>query len=284
MLIHATITVTGDPVLLAACDARLKRLLAGLVLQNAVTEHHGADGLCYDLKVEGGIPFPLFAQASGEFPDLQFVAEWVNVAAGESGRATLVGGRVTAQSAERMATSAEDDHPVHVELAPDGTLRLALTLFRALREEWRGYAVTGDRDALLRVRREPGSSAVEVLATDGAPEWALGWRGDLPAGQLHPFEPAAPNAIDPATFRELDAMARAFVLRWIWFAGDPEHEIAVEKDRYARYGVPVREANVRSARLHRLRSEAADGAPVVHSTIPEEERWIGEVVRATWGK
>src|SRR5690606_7967845 len=53
MLIHATITVTGDPVLLAACDARLKRLLAGLVLQNAVTEHHGADGLCYDLKVEG---------------------------------------------------------------------------------------------------------------------------------------------------------------------------------------------------------------------------------------
>lgn len=281
MLIHATITISGDAVMRAACEARLRRLLSGLYMKNEVTEHHGAEALCYDLKVEGGIPFPLFAQASGEFPELKFEAAWVNVAAGEKGNATLLNGRVTAQTGERVA-GIDDEHPVHVEVEPSGRLRLALTLFRATREEWRGYAVTSARDALLRVCREPGSGTVELLATDGAPEWSVAWRGALPPDRLAREELPSAAAIDDTTFRKLEAMARAFAAGWIWFATDPDADIAVETERYARYGYTASAANVLSSRLHRMRSGAAAGEPLLHSTLGDEEQWIKDLVLATW--
>jgi hypothetical protein len=282
LLIHATITITGDAAMRGACEARLRRLLSPQVLKNEVTEHHGAEALCYDLKVEGGIPFPLFAQASQEFPELKFDAEWVNVAAGESGSATIVDGRVTGQESARIASGMADDHPVHVEVAPDGRLKLALTLFRATRDEWRGYALTATRDALLRVRRAPGSDAVELLATEGAPEWSAAWRGTPSSRQAAPDAIPLPVAIEDSTLLELDALARNFVARWIWFAADQREDIALETERYARYGYAVSAANVRSSRLHRMRSDAAEGAPLLHSTLGDEERWIKDFVLATW--
>ena len=100
MLIHATVTVTGDPALLGACEARLRRLLSPQFLKGELTEHHGTAGLCYDLKVEGGIPFPVFAQASREFSGLSFTAEWVNLETDERGSVTLVDGRATRQAIE----------------------------------------------------------------------------------------------------------------------------------------------------------------------------------------
>jgi hypothetical protein len=282
LLIHATITISGDGPMRSACEARLRRLLAGLYLKNEVAEHHGNEALCYDLKIEGGIPFPLFSQASQEFPDLTFEAAWVNIAAGESGSATIVNGRVTGQKSDRIASEA-DDHPVHVEVGRDGRLRLALVLSRATGEEWRGYAVTADRDALLRARRLPRTGDVELLATEGAPEWSVAWRGPSVA-QLVPEPLATPIAIDEIEFRELDALARDFAGRWIWFENGPRAEIAVEADRYARYGYPVSAANVRAARLHRMRAEAGEAAPVVHSTLSEDDRWVKELVLAAWAK
>ena len=103
MLIHATILVSGDPARLADCEAQLRQLLAEQFLKDEVAERHGAGKLCYDLKVEGGIPFPAFAQASQEFPGLSFTAEWVNVEAGERGSVTLVNGRATRQAIEPIA-------------------------------------------------------------------------------------------------------------------------------------------------------------------------------------
>ena len=100
LLIHATITVTGDPVQLGACEAKLRRLLSSHFLRDEASEHHGGGGLCYDLKVEGGIPFPVFAQASQEFPELSFAAEWVNLETNERGSVTLVNGRATRQAIE----------------------------------------------------------------------------------------------------------------------------------------------------------------------------------------
>ena len=100
MLIHATVTITGDPPVLGACEARLRRLLSSQFLNDEVTEHHGAGGLCYDLKVEGGIPFPVFAQASQEFSGLSFAVEWVNPDLGQRGSVTLVNGRAAQQAIE----------------------------------------------------------------------------------------------------------------------------------------------------------------------------------------
>lgn len=281
MLIHATITISGDAIMRAACEARLRRLLAGLYLKKEVTEHHGNDALCYDLKVEGGIPFPLFAQASQEFPELNFEAAWVNVSAGESGKATIVNGRVTEQASTRFAGGGADDHSVYVEVVPEGRLRLALVLFRATRREWRGYVVAADRDALFCVRREPGVDMVELLVTEGEPAWSAAWRGSL-SGRLSRETLDTAIAIDAIAYGELDTLARGFADRWIWFARGERAEVAVESDRYARYGYPVSAANVRSSRLHPLRAEAAEGAPLVHSTLGDEEKWVKDLLLASW--
>jgi hypothetical protein len=284
MIIHATVTVTGDKPMLGACEARLRRLLSAQFLKSEVTEHHGAQALCYDLKVEGGIPFPVFAQASQEFPGLEFVAEWVNVAAGEKGAATIVNGRVSAQTKDRIAARAGGEHPLYVEVAASGRLVLALTLLRVARDEWRGYALTAGRDALVRALRGPQSDSVELYATEGGPEWACVWRGKLPAPEARREALIPPIAIDDAVFGELDQVARGFVADWIWFASAPHEEIAIERERYARSGFEVAEANVRSARLHRLRADAGDGKPLVHSTLGAEDLWVKELVLATWGR
>jgi hypothetical protein len=284
LLIHATVTITGEKDALGACEARLRRLLSSQFLKDEVTEHHGQEALCYDLKIEGGIPFPVFAQASQEFPGLAFDAEWVNVAAGEKGHATLVNGRVTGQASERVATRAGDEHPVHVEVAPDGRLTLALTLFRATRDEWRGYALTATRDALVRVVRPPESDAVELYATDGGPEWAWVWRGVLSSRIFVRDDLRPAIGIDESIFRDLEVLARNFVADWVWFAAGQREEIAVERERYARYGYPVSTANVRTTKLHRMRSDAADGTTLVHSTLGQDEQWVKDLILATWAR
>ena len=282
LLIHATVTITGEEVARAACEARLRRLLSSQYLKDEVAEHHGADALCYDLKVEGGIPFPVFAQASQEFPALSFVAEWVNVAAGEKGLATIVNGRVTGQTTERMATGAGDDHPIYVEVAPDGRLALALMLLRTGRDEWRGYALTHARDALLRVLRLPESGAVELYATEGAAEWAVAWRGDISSGRFDLEQLEPPVAIAEADYLEMDLIVRRFVSDWIWFASERGDDTAVESERYARYGYAVSGANVNSARLHRMRADAGAGQSLVHNALGQDDLWVREFVFATW--
>jgi len=282
LLIHATITITGDPDARGACEARLRRLLSPQFLKDEVAEHHGADALCYDLKVEGGIPFPVCAQASQEFPALSFVAEWVNVAAGEKGHATLINGRVSGQTTERITTLAGGDHPVSVEVAPDGRLTLALMLLRTGRGEWRGYALTHARDALLRVLRQPDSDAVELHATEGGPEWALAWRGALASGAFIRDKLQPPIGIDDTAFQELDGLARSFVADWFWFAAEGGAGIALETERYARYGYPVSKANVNSTRLHRMRTDAEAGQSMVHSTLGQDDLWVRDLLFATW--
>ena len=282
LLIHATITITGDPDARGACEERLRRLLSSQFLKDEVEEHHGADALCYDLKVEGGIPFPVFAQASQEFPALSLAAEWVNVAAGEKGRATIINGRVTGQTTERIATRAGGDHPVYVEVAPEGILTLALTLIRASRDEWWSYALTATQDALVRVVRPPESDAVELYATDGGPEWAWVWRGTLSSRIFIRDELRPPIGIDTAIYRDLDVLARSFVADWVWFAAGRSDDIAVETERYARYGYAVSRANVNSVRLHRMRADAGAGQALVHSALGRDDLWIRDLVLATW--
>jgi hypothetical protein len=282
MLIHATITISGDHAMRIACEALLRRLLSSQFIKNEVTEHHGDAALCYDLKVEGGIPFPVFAQASQEFPTLTFDAQWVNVAQGEKGGATIVNGRITGREAERIAVHTGDEHPVHVEVAPEGRLRLALTLFRATQDEWRAYALTATRDALVRIIRR-SSGEVQLDATDGAAEWALTWREKEGAVPVR-VENAPAQAIEETTFNELDAIARRFAELWIWFEGGPKENVAVEADRYERYGYAVSAANVRSARLHRMRADAAEGAALVHSTLGPEDEWVKDLLLETWAK
>jgi hypothetical protein len=284
MLIHATVTITGDPAQREACEAHLRHALADQLRPDDVTEHHGKDALCYDLKVSGGIPFPLVAEASEQFPDLEFAIDWVNIAAAEHGTALFNAGRLAAQTAEHIGAIAATSHPVYVAVAPDGTLTLAMTLERVGSNEWRGYGVTATRDTLLRLRHDPESNTVELQVTDGAPEWAATWTGRFPGRRLAGQRLRNPVAIENRVYEELERLAREFADAWIWFAKAPERDIAVERERYASYGYKTADANVRSARLHTMRTTAGDGRPLVHSTFSAEESWLKDVVLATWAR
>jgi hypothetical protein len=284
MLIHATITISGEETALIACAARMRRRLSAHYLKDEVTEHHGEQALCYDLKIEGGIPFPLFADASQEFPELQFAAEWVNVAAGQRGSATLVNGRVVTQETQSIAVSESGGHPLYVSVADDGVLTLALIAFRASREEWRGYVLTSARDALLRVVRLPGADTVELYATEGSPEWTLAWHGES-SSELTCHAVTPPIPLGESVFSELDALARDFVADWIWFSSAPDEEIAIEKERYAQHGYAVSDANVRSIKLKRMKDTSiSSGGPLVYSTLTAEDEWVKDLVLATWAK
>jgi len=159
-----------------------------------------------------------------------------------------------------------------------------MTLERVGSNEWRGYGVTATRDTLLRVRHDPESNAVELQVTDGAPEWAAAWTGRFPGRRLVGQRLRNPVAIEDRIYGELERLAREFAAAWIWFAKAPAQDIAVERERYASYGYRTSDANVRSERLHRMRTAAGAGWPLVHSTFSAEENWLKDVVLATWAR
>ena len=277
LVTHATVTVSGDAEQLAACDARIKLLLAEQNINGECVDHHGADALCYDLKVRGGIPFPAFAQASLEFPELKFSAEWVNAGAGAHGAATIANGQLTEQTMGKLDRAIDAGPSVHVSVAPNGRLQLALTFFRANTDEWLGYCLDAERDALFRVVRD--GSAVDFYATEGSGEWSLHARnGAAPLSAM-----SAPIAIEQRAYLELEKLAQGFAADWIWFANGRREEIAIEADRYERYSFIVHDANVRSARLHKMRQDAADGAQVLEfGSLRDEDTWVRDVVARCW--
>lgn len=280
LLIHATLIVTGDREQLPACDARIKTLLVEEVFTGTFEEHHGDAALSYDFKVSGGIPFPAFAAASQEFPQLEIAAEWVNVAAGRKGRARLAGGKITEHVEEALALGGTEPRNRYVLADADGTLRLAMAMLQTDRNVWAGYVLNHERDALFRITRE--DQAVTLQATTGAPEWAQAWRlgGAEDAPPADALEP--PQAIEAALYGELERLARDFVAAWIWFRDNPQEEIAIDLDRYARYGYTPRAANVRAARLHKMGSEAAAGSPLEYSTLDAEHDWVRGVLLRCW--
>lgn len=285
LLIHATLTVSGDREQLAACDARIKSLLVEEVFAGEFEEHHGDAALSYDFKVRGGIPFPAFAAASEEFPAMTISAEWVNVAAGRKGRAQIVAGKITEHAEEGVALAAGDARNRHVQTAPDGTLLLASALVQTGADVWAGYVLNHERDALFCVTRR--GEAVELLATEGAPEWALRWQS-LPAGSAESGAAparevmASPQPIDKKLYAELEQLAESFVADWIWFREGSLEASAIHIDRFARYGYTVRDANVRAARLHVMRNEAGEGQPLVHTTMDPACAWIVPLLQRCW--
>jgi hypothetical protein len=133
------------------------------------TEHDWAGTLEYRFAPKRGIPFPAFAEASKEFPELRVEAEWQHD--GVQGRAVIENGQV----------SREEDGPsaagVAVELDEDGRLRLALVCERR-GEEWLGYAASSDghsyfryRDSLSLVAPEDADEALEEIAFRLVDEW-----------------------------------------------------------------------------------------------------------------
>src|SRR5689334_5033975 len=96
------------------------------------TEHHQPGTLEYRFNPKHGIPFPAFAEASGEFPELRIEAHWEHD--GVRGRALIENGRVTKED-----EVAEPQTPGTVlEIGDDGRVLLALICERR-GDAWLGY-------------------------------------------------------------------------------------------------------------------------------------------------
>jgi hypothetical protein len=281
LLTHVTFEVSGEPSQLAAFDARVKQLAAEQQVTGEFEEQHAARRLHYDLKIEGGIPFPPFVLASGEFPELDIAVEWVNHAAGTRGTARIVRGMLAEQNIENIG-AAGAEHALAIKLNADGYLALALVVLRTGRDEYRGYALTGRQDALFRIVRDFTTGACELVTTQGAAEWSRAWRV-APEHEPDYRELDPPHPIPDSEFSELEALAQAFVAGWIWFGNGPREEIAIEAERYQRLGYAVSDANLRASALHRIKDAAAnDGGALHYSTLDAESVWVEEVIVRCW--
>lgn len=280
LLIHATLTVSGDNTLLPAADARIKSLLVEEIFEGGFEEHHGDDALSYDFKVRGGLPFPAFALASQEFPQLAVVAEWVNIAAGRSGRARIADGKIVDHVEAPITTGSAETGNRFFSLAADSRLELAFAVMRQDIGLWNGYVLNHERDALFEIRRD--GEVIQLRVTEGAAEWAQLWFLSSPDAVAEPQALEPPQAIDEKLYDQLERLAQDFVAEWVWLRDAPAAETAIERDRYQRYGYAVHDANVRVARLQRMRGDADMHKPLQYSTLDADYDWIRSLLQRCW--
>jgi hypothetical protein len=269
----ATITVSGDPALLREYRGQVNRLLDEEG-DASYRELHTPERLEYEFKLHGGIPFPPFVSASQAFPDLTVEVEWREAALGRSGRAIIRNGVLAEQAAQSHAPGGPVSNDVRA--GADGELKLAVSCAR-WRESWHGYVIAADQHALFRLTGSEDSC--ELWASDGIdPEWAESWRvtsGEAVYAELARREPIAGDEL-----RELDRITQEFCREWVWFAESPPEETAVERQRFAAYGVPVRAANLRSEKLRKVLRPENGGLAFV--SFADDARWIPGLLRRCW--
>ena len=139
---------------LADFRERLRWLMVRDVDAEDYTEHHADGVLEYRFEPRNGIPFPAFAAASGDFPELRVEAEWEHD--GVRGRAVLENGRVVQETAAQAGAAAVD-----ISVAEDGRLALAVVC-RKSGHALIGYAATSERHTYFRWRE----GVLELVAPD----------------------------------------------------------------------------------------------------------------------
>ncbi|HZO03748.1 MAG TPA: hypothetical protein VFB93_21355 [Burkholderiales bacterium] len=136
------------------------------------TEHHAGGVLEYRFTPRRGIPFPAFAAASADFPELRVEAEWERD--GERGRAVIENGQLVESSAAERAAAL-----VEVTMDEQGRLELGLTCRAQADGSLIGYAVTDERHTYFRFRDgalallspEDPDAALEDAAFGFVEEW-----------------------------------------------------------------------------------------------------------------
>ncbi len=243
----AVVRVRGAQEHLQAFRERVRWLLVRDLDAERYTEHHGDDALEYRFALSKGVPFPVFATASSEFPGMRVEAEWRNETRALAGRAVIEQGRVLENSTETLGEHALG---VDVTVGADGALHLALAC-RDQDDAIVGYAASAARHAFFRYA--PRERRLRVSENAGE-RWTIEVRFDV-VGRRE-----ASEAIDAAlgdALEPLESLALDFAAQWLWYDESSPEETVLERSRYADYGYAVRGANVRSAALARLRAAGA---------------------------
>jgi len=196
------------------------------------TEHHVDGVLEYRFETREGIPFPAFAAASAEFPELRVEAEWENVTQGVRGQAVIENGRLVEQQTAALEASPLG---IAVDIGVHGELAFAMACVKR-DAAWLGYCADGSRHAYFEF-----NGASLRLAEDAGARWTRCIEADVPA----PID----EAIDDALLAELEDVAFRFAGDWLWFDEAAAHEVALERQRYANHGWPVRGANLKTERI-----------------------------------
>jgi hypothetical protein len=166
----AVVRITGAG-RLADFRERLRWLMVRDPQGEDYSEHHAPGVLEYRFAPKKGIPFPAFAQASVDFPELRVEAQWDHD--GVRGRAVIEAGRVVDE--ERRAAASPN---VYVALGDDGRVVLAFVCERR-GDEWLGYAASADRHTYFRSRHatlalvdaEDADEALEEVAFRLVDDW-----------------------------------------------------------------------------------------------------------------
>ena len=166
----AVVRITGAG-RLADFRERLRWLMVRDAEAEDYTEHHAQGRLEYRFTPKKGIPFPVFAQASGEFPELRVEAEWDH--SGVRGRAVIENGRLIEEHRDSAGGPG-----VEIAMEDDGRLELAMVVEK--RDDCCiGYAASADRHTYFRyVRGELGlidpdgpDTELEDMALAFVEEW-----------------------------------------------------------------------------------------------------------------
>ncbi len=94
----AVVRITGAG-RLADFRERLRWLMVRDIDAEDYSEHHADGVLEYRFEPKQGIPFPVFVQASADFPELRVEAEWDKD--GVHGRAVIEAGRLVEREIEK---------------------------------------------------------------------------------------------------------------------------------------------------------------------------------------
>jgi hypothetical protein len=135
------------------------------------SEHHQPGTLEYRFQPKRGIPFPAFAEASRDFPELRIEAEWEHD--GVRGRAVIGNGQLSSEESQQAG-----DAGIEVSAAEEGRLALALICERQ-GDAWIGYAATADRHTYFRhhggqlqlIEPDDADEALEEVAFRLVEEW-----------------------------------------------------------------------------------------------------------------
>ena len=166
----AVVRITGAG-RLADFRERLRWLMVRDVDAENYSEHHAEGRLEYRFEPKKGIPFPVFTEVSGDFPELRVEAEWNHD--GVRGRAVIENGRLIEEHRDSSGGPGID-----VALEEDGQLGLAMVLEK--RDACCiGYAATADRHTFFRYVRgkldlidpEEPDTELEDMALAFVEEW-----------------------------------------------------------------------------------------------------------------
>ena len=94
----ATIRVTGVG-RLADFRERLRYLMVRDMDAEDYTEHHTAEVLEYRFEPKLGLPFPVFVEASADYPELRVEAEWKHDKV--RGRAVIEAGKLVERTIDK---------------------------------------------------------------------------------------------------------------------------------------------------------------------------------------